>query len=171
MEICLVCTLNILFFDTTRTNRNLPLCFTYCITYLTTIIFEQFSTIILSFPYPTIWRHEIIEPHPERARGLIGKQISAYVLSMGLLDVLLSHHGIAQSCIDLLMPQQTLYLLYRHALVDGHCGKRPAELVRMDLCDSELCPKFAQHRFQTAYCHTVMRFIQRNEKIRTSVAS
>lgn len=76
---------------------------------------------------------------------------------MRRLDVSLVYHRVPESRVNLLVPEQDLYLLYWHALIDCSRGKRPSKLVRMDPADTERSAKFPKHRLHAADLESVMR--------------
>ena len=90
---------------------------------------------------------------------------------MRCFHVILVHHRIFQCGIYLLMPQQMLYLFYRHSLVYRPCCKSTTELVRMNTMDVQPLSEIMKARFYTADLETVMRIVKSDEKSRIIVGT
>ena len=88
---------------------------------------------------------------------------STDVLSVGQLDVVLADHGVLHGSVNFCMAEQALYLFDRHSLVDGACGQRPSEFMRMDFFETQHLAEATQADFYAADFQAGMRFVQRYE--------
>ena len=83
---------------------------------------------------------------------------------MGLFHIILIDHCILKRGVYALMPQKLLYLLDRHTLINGHCGKSSAKFVRMNLVEAQFSANFSEADFNTTNLQPLVWLQQRNKQ-------
>lgn len=74
--------------------------------------------------------------------------------------IVLVHHGVMHGRVNLLVPQQLLYLFYGHPLVNSPGSHGAPEFVRMNLFNVDTTAQLPQSDFYTADLQPVVRSIQ-----------
>ena len=85
---------------------------------------------------------------------------------MSCFHIALFDHCVLQSRIYSLMPKEPLKLLNRHSFINGHCRKRPPELMRMHFRDVQPLAHFTEPMLYTADLYPFMRSPQCYEQSR-----
>ena len=88
---------------------------------------------------------------------------------MGHFHINLIYFRIVESGVDFDVAENALNLFYRHSFVYGHCGEGSAEFVWVNLVQSNAFAYCSETDFNSAYCQSVIRIGQRDEKSRVCV--
>ncbi len=90
---------------------------------------------------------------------------------MRSFDVVLVDNSIAHCGINLRVTKDFLNLLNRHSFVDGACGHRSTEFVRVYSIDVDTSAKLSQADLHAADLQAAMRRVQSYEQRRIIVVS